>query len=121
MIHHGEKQRRNTGGLMQAWKPGQSGNPKGRPPKGRCFTDAAREMLSAKEIDIFYTAGDEKIKRLHLKSSFTLYHGLVAALIQRGLNGDVAAIKELIDRAEGKVTEHIPEADKDIKIEIEYV
>ena len=48
--------------MSNPWKPGQSGNPKGRPPKGRVLTD-----VLAKEINKVVTAtGGERIsgKRL---------------------------------------------------------
>jgi hypothetical protein len=31
-----------------AWKPGQSGNPRGRPRKGECLSDIIRETLAGK-------------------------------------------------------------------------
>lgn len=41
---HGEKHRRNTTGLASPWKPGQSGNPKGRP-KRKTLTERMLEEL----------------------------------------------------------------------------
>ncbi len=32
------------------WKPGQSGNPKGRPPKDRCITDAMRRLIKDQDM-----------------------------------------------------------------------
>jgi len=100
-----EKQNRNNKKArpwLKQWKPGQSGNPAGRPPKEKTFSDTARMLLSATTIDITLTDGKGKEKRIFLKSTKNFYHGLVAALIVEGLKGNVNAIKELIDRAEGR-------------------
>jgi hypothetical protein len=35
-------------GRLGAWKPGQSGNPNGRPPAGESFAEALRERLTAR-------------------------------------------------------------------------
>lgn len=97
-------------GLVPAWKKGQSGNPKGRPKKGKAFSDIARQLLSAKKIDIRFTVpinGEFKTKRLYVDSDKSVYHGLVGVLISEGLKGNVQAIKELIDRAEGKAREFV--------------
>ena len=71
------------------FKPGQSGNPKGRQ-KGvgrkKIFTDALREALND---------SPEKIK------------ALVEAVIDKASEGNIYAIKELVDRLEGKAEQNI--------------
>lgn len=64
-----------------AWKPGQSGNPNGRPPKGLALTDVMRQMLEEKP----------EIKK-----------ALMSKLFEMALQGDLPAIREVLDRIEGR-------------------
>lgn len=57
------------------WKPGQSGNPKGRPPKDQTMTDALSLQAPKEEI--------------------------AKKLIEMALDGNVAAIKYIYDRIDG--------------------
>jgi|SRR6516162_3617322 hypothetical protein len=63
------------------WKPGQSGNPKGRPKK-RFIDDYLRERLAAKRG--------------------TAARALVERLIAAGLDGDVSAHKLIYERTCGR-------------------
>jgi len=63
-----------------AWKPGQSGNPNGRPPKGHSITDTIKEMMGEKP----------EIKK-----------ALGTKLIELALKGDMAAIKLLMGYMDG--------------------
>lgn len=91
--------------------PGKTANPNGRPKKEHCFTDIARQLLGSKKINIEYTFtqvnGTEKTAKFCMESDRPIYHGLVCALIKEGMGGNVQAIKELIDRTEGKARESI--------------
>jgi hypothetical protein len=90
--------------------PGISGNPNGRPKKEKAFSEIARNLLASNKIDIEYTfpsGGTMKTAKVHLESTKTIYHGLVAALVKEGMEGNVQAIKELIDRTEGKAHESV--------------
>jgi hypothetical protein len=101
------------------FQKGQSGNPNGRPKKEHCFSDIARQILSAKKLDIEYTfpsGGTMKLSKVHLESDKTFYHSLVCALLKEGLDGNVQAVKELIDRTEGKAIESIDHTTKGEKI-----
>lgn len=89
------------------WKKGQSGNPAGAKPLEKRFGATARELLQATTLDIELELPNGKKKVISLKSTKNFYHGLVAALIVEGLQGNVPAIKELIDRADGKVPDRI--------------
>ena len=84
-----------------SFKPGQSGNPNGRPSNVNTFSNTARELLAADEINITWSLNG-KPKTLNVKGNKDFYHGLVAALIMEGLKGNVQAIRELVDRTEGK-------------------
>lgn len=85
-----KQQRRNTSGLTP-FRPGQSGNPGGRPKK-LPITDALRRILGGKlpaSVPKASTGED-----------------LVAfALIKKAVGGDLRAIAEIADRTEGKATE----------------
>lgn len=70
------------------FKPGVSGNPGGRP-KTRPFADALRAELEA--------AGDDgEVLRL-----------IAAKLIEDAKSGNLAAVKELADRLDGKPAQQI--------------
>jgi hypothetical protein len=78
-----DKQLENTNNKDRPWlwKAGQSGNPAGRPPKGFAITDVLRDMMTEKP----------EIKK-----------ALMAKLIEMALAGDLLAIREILDRIEGK-------------------
>jgi len=73
------------------WKPGQSGNPAGRP-KTKPFKEALQRIIEA--------AGPQELDRV------------AAALFARAQTGDVAAIREVGDRMDGKVPQSIGGSDE---------
>ena len=73
------------------WQPGQSGNPGGRP-KGRTLTARLRELLQAQATDRFGKPIEGK----------TWLDVVAEALIREAASGEVKAVKELVDRTEGK-------------------
>lgn len=74
-----------------AWKPGQSGNPGGRPP-GPTATTVLREMLEAND--------GEKLREI------------AKVLLSLAMTGDIKAIREVLDRAYGKPVQAITIAPK---------
>lgn len=76
------------------FKPGQSGNPGGRP-KTKPFKEAIRRAVEA--------AGDDTGK----------LDMLALALYSKALEGDVSALKEIADRLDGKVPQGIIGGDDD--------
>lgn len=74
-----EKQKRIT--PKTAWKPGQSGNPKGRPPKGETLTDALKQRVDKHEI--------------------------AAKLCELAMGGDITALKYIYDRIDGRPIESV--------------
>jgi hypothetical protein len=70
---------------LKPWKPGQSGNPGGRP-RRNAITGALSEQLAS------HTNG----------GSETVADAIAAALIKGALRGDVRAIREIADRTEGR-------------------
>ena len=89
----------------KGWKPGESGNPNGRPPKGEAWADVANELLNSKEIDITMKMADGKVKRLSLESDKSFRHAVIVGMIKEAMNGNVQAARELADRTEGKSKE----------------
>lgn len=78
------------------FKPGQSGNPGGRP-KGRSLTSILRELLDRNEIRGF-----------QLKEGQTVADALVEAMVAEAIKGNAAVIKLLYDRIDGKAGEVKP-------------
>ncbi len=74
------------------FKPGQSGNPAGRP-KSLTLSEAYRRELA--KID-----ESDPLKRTHAEV-------LAAKMIFKASKGDVAALKEIADRVEGKAKQTI--------------
>lgn len=68
------------------WKPGQSGNPKGRPPK-KPFTEA--------------------LERIWAKLSHAEHEEIAMPLVKKAAGGDISAVKEMVDRLEGRVPNSI--------------
>jgi hypothetical protein len=75
-----------SGNPDKQWKPGQTGNPNGR-------KNSAKDILNK----ILDTEIDDK----------TTKEKLLNKLVNMGNRGNLNAIKEILDRTEGKSTEHI--------------
>lgn len=79
------------------WRPGQSGNPKGRPLKGHSITDAFKQMLDSQP--------EEKQK-------------LVQAILKHALEGDMTAAKLIWNYMDGMPLQKIEgdfDLDHDVK------
>jgi len=74
------------------FKPGQSGNPAGRPKKGECLTDILRNQAALLDVD----TTDGPIARRE---------ALSRKLWAMAMTGDMAAIKYIYDRIDGKPRE----------------
>jgi len=102
----GKSRTKRTPPQSGMFKPGQSGNPKGRPPLEHTFSDTARELMQATSIDVSWTING-KTKSLQLKSTKNMHYGMAAALIMESLKGNVNAIREIVNRVEGKAIQTI--------------
>lgn len=80
----GDKQEQNR--KPGTFKPGQSGNPKGRPPKGYSITEAFREMLAAEP--------DVKAQ-------------IVASIKEKAVKGDTTAQKLIWNYMDGMPTQAV--------------
>lgn len=93
----GEEQSKNsarTAGLIP-YKPGQSGNPGGRP-KGRSLTSIVRELLDSN------TLGGKPIP-----NGRTIGEMLGDVIVKEALKGKHAFAKEVWDRMDGKVPDRV--------------
>lgn len=69
-----------------AWKPGQSGNPKGRPPLGGSIAEQLRTILAE-------DAGDGRTKR----------EAILRRVVNNATQGKPWAVEFVADRREGKL------------------
>jgi hypothetical protein len=96
----------NRKGLMPAWKPGQSGNPSGRP---------RMQPISDRYAHIAEQKLPENIrKKLKLGPGATYGDAIALRTFQAALEGDIAATREVREAIEGKaairVTEEVRES-----------
>ena len=94
------------------FKPGQCGNPKGRP-KGHSITFFLNKILE-KKLDITHPI-EKKLKRLKIKEVIAL------KIVAKCLEGDLKAIVELYDRIEGKAIQRQEFGGNIKKVEVEFV
>ena len=81
------------------WKPGQSGNPAGRPRKEDCLTSLMRKEIE--KID-----PEDQQKRTHKET-------LVLATLKLAKSGNAAALRECWERLDGKITDRLEVESKD--------
>jgi hypothetical protein len=96
--------RRRTGkpvprGEATRFKPGQSGNPGGRP-KLACLSQACRELLSR-------PVPNDTVGRTYAEA-------IAQTIAEKALAGDIRAAQEIADRAEGRARQAIEFEDKTI-------
>ena len=81
------------------WKPGQSGNPRGRPKQS--ITALVREVLARSEFVTYDKAGQPQVNRL--PEGVTVADLVAEVIVRQALKGDYPFMKELLERTEGKV------------------
>jgi hypothetical protein len=86
------------------WKPGQSGNPNGRPPKEVCVTSLIKDILNEE------VGKDKKTKA----------HQLARAIVNGAIGLDKTALKELLARVDGPVQQKVAVEEK-VKQILEFV
>lgn len=79
------------GKVSTSYKPGQSGNPKGRPKKEWTWSGVLKEIAERKDVKT--------------KKQYKTLAG--EALFREVLKGNIAAIKEFGDRLEGKPAQSV--------------
>ena len=80
---------------LTPWKPGQSGNPAGKPKGTEHSSTRLKRLLGA--------VGKMKNPLTKREEEFTGPEMMDAAIISRAMKGDVGAYREILDRLEGKV------------------
>lgn len=77
-----------------SFKPGQSGNPNGRPPKGESLTEILKTQL------------DEYVRDKDGKLTKKTYREIISQrLIALAASGDVSCLKYVFDRTDGYPTQ----------------
>jgi hypothetical protein len=84
---------------LKSWKKGQSGNPKGKP-KGV-------EHSKTRLIRLLQIVQKKKNAITGESEEFSVAEQMDMALILKALKGDIKAYAEILDRIEGKATQHI--------------
>ncbi len=90
---------RDTSHLKPPWKPGQSGNPGGRP-KRRPISDSYQALA-----DVAIPA--KIARKLRLPKGSTWRDTIAYAILQQAANGNVRAAAEVREAIEGKATQRI--------------
>ena len=82
--------------LRPPWKPGESGNPSGRP-KRMSISDIYAELLER-------PLPEEVRRKLKLKPSegITFAEALALSVLEKALDGNLAAVREVREATEGK-------------------
>ena len=89
-------------GVKTQFKKGQVANPKGQPKK--TMTTILQELLNSNKIEIELVINGET-KDIDITTKEGINTAIAAKLIEKALQGDLGAIKEINDRTEGKVKE----------------
>ena len=104
-----------------AFKPGQSGNPTGRPKTGQSWGEIAKEIGDQYPEEVVQIFGSNTVmgrafatfpKGVQIK--YSVFYRVIIALMNEPTPG---LLKELLDRIEGKVTDPIDLTSKGEKIE----
>lgn len=77
------------------YRPGQSGNPRGRPPKGESMAELAREILE--EVH----PAEEVLAKREERAPRSNKRAILDVVLRRALTGDLAAATFLFGRAYG--------------------
>lgn len=100
-----DKQRQNKGlDNLVKWKPGQSGNPKGRPPLGKSIPDMLRRFGE-------WQCPDSLVKKMQTlfpdAKELTVQEAVYLRVYTEALQGESWAVQFIADRTEGKVPQGI--------------
>ncbi len=96
---HGNAGKGNQGNLRPPWKPGESGNPSGRP-KRRPITDCYIRMADEK-------MPPDMCKQLGMKRGSTFADALARGQFIKAIKGEAKNASEIREAIEGKATQPI--------------
>ena len=99
-----ERHARKVAALCPPWKPGQSGNPKGRPKKGHTIADICRAACDA-PAEAIYSASMRTI--FPDAEIITNRHVMIARAMVDAIGGDANARDFIAERTDGKVTQKV--------------
>jgi hypothetical protein len=102
-LHNNHERTEENRPVGKRFVKGQSGNPKGRPPKHECLTSLLKEEL-------------EKVNAAD-KEGRTWMELVVVATLRLAIKGNAAALREVWNRVDGKVRQDIG-VDVDVTSEI---
>jgi len=83
------------------WEKGQSGNPKGRPPKGSSFAEILRQV------------GEEEIQGMSKSEAIS------RKLWAEASKGEAWAIREIMDRMDGKPKQIVDQTTRTVNVNID--
>ena len=90
-----------------AFKKGISGNPNGRPPNVKMYSETLRALLEANKIELKINVnGDDKIISIKGDGK-TLQESIAIVQIMEALGGNHQAISSIIDRIDGKALQKV--------------
>jgi hypothetical protein len=99
-----EEQPGQTRRLAPPWKPGQSGNPSGRPKVGRTVSAAYAELLDTPGNTLKAQLENFRDKRgAAFCASDMVAVGMLTSAVNPSNRGQTSAASEITDRTEGKV------------------
>ena len=98
-----DKQKSKQRSGLIPFKPGQSGNPKGRPPKTRCIPDFLRN-IGESELPPEIRAS---LRVPYIQQSSTFMDALLRLTYVHALRGESWAVQFIAERTEGKPSQPI--------------
>src|SRR5690348_8860396 len=105
---------------LRNWKPGQSGNPSGRPKSviAGHITALTGRRLTKSELQLF------KKMKIDIPATATFGEAMAIALFRHAFSGKIDAAREIGDRVDGKVRAQVEvtgEAGGPLQVEVVFV
>jgi hypothetical protein len=97
----------NEQNLRPPWKPGESGNPKGKPKGAKSFKTILTELMEIqlKDPKLLNSFKKKFPELIDLKKGKTPKELIMIRLMAEAMGGNMQATKELLERFDGKVTD----------------
>lgn len=106
-----QKSGKRGGKTVTSWKPGQSGNPRGRPPEGESWAAVIKKIsnMTGDEAARYFSIAAELSKPLAKLQGVVLKDAIVArCFVALMFEPQAAMLNALMDRAEGKLSQSVP-------------
>lgn len=93
-----------SGNKATQFKPGQTGNPNGRPrrPLSDLLLHYGRAKAIAVSIELTNPDGIIEQETFTNETKDSLFAAIAVTLLFKAVNGNISAIREVLDRTEGK-------------------